>query len=745
MQIEGTLEEIIFRNDDNGYTVGILSYNTTPVTIVGKLISANIGENLSLEGEFVNNKKFGYQFAFSSYEVVLPKTLAGIEKYLSSGLIRGIGPVTAKAIVNMFKEDTFEIIEMAPDRLSEVRGISKNKAFEIATKFSELKNIQNTVMFLQQYNITVNMALKILQIYGAKTIDIIKRNPYKLVEDVEGIGFLTADKIAQSIGIPKNSEFRVRAGMVHCLNNATEKNGNTYLPKKMLLSATADILNLDEIENEEIFTAALDSLTLDKSCMCLWHDKDEIVMLTKYFRYEYSIAQKLCLLNNAVEEGKLDVSREIAYFEQRNGMTFHEEQKRAIEQAVNHGISIITGGPGTGKTTIVKCIIEILKQNKEEVLLLAPTGRAAKRLSDSTGEEAKTIHRALEVNGEYAGGGSRFVHGENNPLKVGAVIVDEVSMVDVMLMSCLLKALPRDARVVLVGDKDQLPSVGAGNVLGDILKSELFPVTMLTKIYRQSDDSLIISNAHMINNGVMPVIDNASKDFFFEQKSDLNDIHKTIIDMVTKRIPSFAKVEPMQIQVLAPLKAGVCGIDNLNRTLQEIINPPSQRKMEINVGFTTFREGDKVMQMSNDYNLVWHKRNGFIEEEGEGVFNGDIGQIESIDFQTGETTVLFEDGRRCRYARTDVGELSLAYAITIHKSQGSEFDVVVIPIIAGTSLILTRNLIYTAVTRAKKMVVLVGEKKNLKRMVSNAYTVKRFTLLTSLLQEQQKVVSDLFK
>lgn len=745
MQIEGTLEEIIFRNDDNGYTVGILSYNTTPVTIVGKLISANIGENLSLEGEFVNNKKFGYQFAFSSYEVVLPKTLAGIEKYLSSGLIRGIGPVTAKAIVNMFKEDTFEIIEMAPDRLSEVRGISKNKAFEIATKFSELKNIQNTVMFLQQYNITVNMALKIFQIYGAKTIDIIKRNPYKLVEDVEGIGFLTADKIAQSIGIPKNSEFRVRAGMVHCLNNATEKNGNTYLPKKMLLSATADILNLDEIENEEIFTAALDSLTLDKSCMCFWHDKDEIVMLTKYFRYEYSIAQKLCLLNNAVEEGKLDVSREIAYFEQRNGMTFHEEQKRAIEQAVNHGISIITGGPGTGKTTIVKCIIEILKQNKEEVLLLAPTGRAAKRLSDSTGEEAKTIHRALEVNGEYVGGGSRFVHGENNPLKVGAVIVDEVSMVDVMLMSCLLKALPRDARVVLVGDKDQLPSVGAGNVLGDILKSELFPVTMLTKIYRQSDDSLIISNAHMINNGVMPVIDNASKDFFFEQKSDLNDIHKTIIDMVTKRIPSFANVEPMQIQVLAPLKAGVCGIDNLNRTLQEIINPPSQRKMEINVGFTTFREGDKVMQMSNDYNLVWHKRNGFIEEEGEGVFNGDIGQIESIDFQTGETTVLFEDGRRCLYPRTDVGELSLAYAITIHKSQGSEFDVVVIPIIAGTSLILTRNLIYTAVTRAKKMVVLVGEKKNLKRMVSNAYTVKRFTLLTSLLQEQQKVVSDLFK
>lgn len=745
MQIEGTLEEIIFRNDENGYTVGVLSHNSTPVTIVGKLISANIGENLSLEGEFVNNKKFGYQFAFSSYEIVLPKSLAGIEKYLSSGLIHGVGPVTAKAIVKKFKEDTFEIIEMAPERLIEVKGISKNKAFDIASKFSELKNIQNTVMFLQQYNITVNMSLKIFQIYGAKTIEIVKRNPYKLVEDIDGIGFLTADKIAQSIGISRNSEFRVRAGMVHCLNNSTEKNGNTYVPKKILLSSTAEILGLDEIENEEVFISALDSLTLDKSCMCFWHGKDEIVMLSKYFRYEYSIAQKLCLLNNALETAKLDVSREIEYFEQRNRMTFHEEQKRAIEQAVNHGISIITGGPGTGKTTIVKCIIEILKQNKEEVLLLAPTGRAAKRLSDSTGEDAKTIHRALEVNGEYVGGGSRFVHNENNPLKVNAVIVDEVSMVDVMLMSCLLKALPRDARVILVGDKDQLPSVGAGNVLGDILKSEIFPVTMLTKIYRQSDDSLIISNAHMINNGVMPILDNASKDFFFEQKTDLSDIHKTIIDMVTTRIPKFTGLDSMSIQVLAPLKAGVCGIDNLNKTLQEIINPPSQKKAEINVGFTTFREGDKVMQMSNDYNLVWHRRNGFIEEEGEGVFNGDIGQIESVDFQTGETTVLFEDGRRCRYARTDVGELSLAYAITIHKSQGSEFDVIVIPIIAGTSLILTRNLIYTAVTRAKKMVVLVGEKKNLRRMVSNAYTVKRFTLLDELLREQQKTVSELFK
>lgn len=743
MQIEGSLEEVIFRNDENGYTVAVLSHNKTPVTIVGKMIAANVGENLTLEGEFVHNKKFGYQFAFSNYEITLPQTLSGIEKYLASGLIRGVGPVTAKNIVKTFKADTFSIIEMAPERLTEVKGISKNKAYDIAAKFSELKSIQNAIMFLQGYNITVGMALKIFDVYGSKTVEIVKRNPYRLVEDVDGIGFLTADRIAKSIGIPADSAFRARAGIVHCLTNSTEKNGNTYLPKAMLISNAAELLGLHELEDEQLFEQVLDELVEDKTCMDFWHEKVEIIMLTKFYRYEYSIAQKLCLLANASNMTKFDVSSEIADFELRNKVEFHSDQKRAIESAVNNGVSIITGGPGTGKTTIVKCIIEILNNHKESVLLLAPTGRAAKRLSDSTGQEAKTIHRALEVNGEIEKG-SRFVHNENNPLEVSAVIVDEVSMVDVMLMSSLLKALPRDARLVLVGDKDQLPSVGAGNVLGDMLKSEVFPVAMLTKIYRQTDDSLIISNAHLINNGVMPVIDNSSKDFFFEQKTELNEIHSTIIDMVTKRIPAYLKIEPSQIQVLAPLKAGVCGIDNLNRTLQEILNPPSRFKTELTVGTTIFREGDKVMQTSNDYNLVWQKRNGFVMEEGEGIFNGDIGQIERIDYQTGETTVVFEDGRACNYARTDLGELSLAYAITIHKSQGSEFDVVVIPIIAGTSMILTRNLIYTAVTRAKKMVVLVGEKKNLRRMVANAYTVKRFTMLTSLIKEQEKKIKELF-
>lgn len=742
MQIEGTVEEIVFRNDENGYTVAVLSYNKTPVTIVGKMISANVGENLILEGEFVHNKKFGYQFAFSNYEITLPQTLAGIEKYLASGLIKGVGQVTAKNIVQKFKTDTFAIIEMAPEKLAQVRGISKNKAYEISAKFSELRSIQNAIMFLQGYDISVNMALKIFDIYGAKTVEIVRNNPYRLVEDVDGIGFLTADKIAKNIGIALNSAFRVRAGIVYCLTVATEKNGNTYLPKGLLFSNTMELLGFQE-EKIEIFDEVLDELVADKSCMNFWYDNLEVVMLTKYYRYEYSVAQKLCLLSSSTNISQTDVTLEIKSFEERNNVVFHSDQKRAIECAVNNGVSIITGGPGTGKTTIVKCIIDILANRRESVLLLAPTGRAAKRLSDSTGQEAKTIHRALEVNGDIDRIG-RFVHNENNPFDIKNFIVDEVSMVDIMLMSSLLKALPRDARLIVVGDKDQLPSVGAGNVLGDMLASNIFPVTMLTKIYRQTDDSLIISNAQLINNGIMPVIDNNSRDFFFEQKTDLNEIHSSIVEMVTKRIPSFLKIDPSQIQVLAPLKAGVCGIDNLNRTLQDILNPASPNKSELILGTTIFREGDKVMQTSNDYNLKWNRRNGFIYETGEGVFNGDIGQIYSIDFQTGETVVEFEDGRVSTYARTDIGELSLAYAITIHKSQGSEFDVVVIPIIAGTSMILTRNLIYTAVTRAKKMVVLVGEKKNLRRMVANAYTVKRFTLLKKLLIEQNEKIKELF-
>lgn len=745
MQIEGPIEEIIFRNEQNGYTVFILDFRTTPVVCVGKLVNASIGENLSLEGEYVNNAKYGYQFSFTSYEVVLPTTLAGIERYLSSGLIKGVGPITAKNIVAHFKEQTFDIIEFTPAALAEVKNISMKKALEIGEKFKELKKLQNAVMFLQKYNITTNMSLKIYEIYGNKTIDIVKNNPYRLVEDVNGIGFSTADKIAQSIGIPKNSEYRVRAGLVHTLNNAVEKTGNTFLPKAMLFAQSSSLLELDCELNQELFDNALSNLTLDKSVITMWHNEYEIVSPSKYYFYENAVAQKLALLNSSINSEKQDLNDEIKHFEEKFNISFHEEQKNAIINSINSGVSVITGGPGTGKTTIIKCIIEILKQNDQKFILLAPTGRAAKRLSDSTSEEAKTIHRALEVASGDISAVSRFVYNENNPFKVNAVIVDEVSMVDVSIMNHLCKALPRDCKLILVGDKDQLPSVGAGNVLDDIIKSGIIKVSMLTKIFRQSDDSLIITNAHLINSGKMPYIDNSSKDFFFEEKIDIGSIKNSIVDMVVRRLPKFTGLASPQIQVLAPLKAGICGIDNLNRCLQEAINPPSISKMEMVVGETIFRVGDKVMQTANNYSLIWKKMNGFLEEEGEGVFNGDIGFVELIDFQNGEMVVTFEDGRRCLYPRTEVSQLSLAYAITIHKSQGSEFDVVIIPSIAGPNMILTRNLIYTAVTRAKKMVVLVGEQKNLKRMVSNNYTVQRFTMLKDMLLACDKKIKELFE
>lgn len=744
MHIEGPIEEIIFRNEQNGYTVFVLDFKTTPVVCVGKLVSANVGENLALDGEYVNNSKYGYQFAFSSYEVVLPSTLAGIEKYLSSGLIKGVGPVTAKNIVNHFKEQTFDIIEMSPSSLAEVRNISMKKALEIGEKFKELKKLQNSVMFLQKYNISTNMALKIYDIYGSNTIEIVKNNPYRLVEDVDGIGFMTADKIAKNIGVPQNSEYRVRAGILHTLNSTIDKTGNTYLPKAMLVNISQNLLEMDYEENKELYENALSGLTLDKTVLINWQDGYEIVIPSKLYFYETSVAQKLALLNSSTKQTEYKIDDEILHFEEKNKISFHDEQKNAIITAINSGVSVITGGPGTGKTTIIKCIIEILSQHNQKFMLLAPTGRASKRMSDATGYEAKTIHRALEVAQGDMASISRFVHNENNPFKTNCVIVDEMSMVDVALMHHLCKALPRDCKLILVGDKDQLASVGAGNVLDDILTSGIIKVAMLTKIFRQNEDSLIITNAHLINEGKMPIINNSCKDFFFEEKTDTGSIKQSIVDMVARRLPTFTGLESSQIQVLAPLKAGVCGIDNLNRSLQATLNPPSIEKAELVVGENIFRVGDKVMQTANNYNLVWKKMNGFIEEEGEGVFNGDIGFIEQIDYQTGEVIVEFEDGRACLYPRTEISQLSLAYAITIHKSQGSEFDIVIIPAISGPNIILTRNLIYTAVTRAKKMVVLVGEQKNLKRMVSNTYTVKRLTLLKQLLKDADQKIKDLF-
>ena len=742
MALTGTIEDIVFRNDENGYTVAKLEKDGSLVTVVGKFIDVQIGANVTLEGKF-EKSKFGIQYAFTSYELTLPKTIAGIEKYLGSGLIRGVGPITAKHIVEHFGKDTLEVLEYTPEKLAVIKGISDKKAIEIGFSYREHKEVQNTIMFLQSYNISTNMALKIYNVYREKTTDIVKNNPYKLIEDIDGIGFTTADRIAKNIGIPEDSEFRVRAGLIHVLKLSCEKNGNTYLPKNMLFGEASKALELVYKERQELFDKTFDTLCLDKTCVTLWLDNTEIVMLSKYYYYENSIAQKLTWLKNCSKNEDANIDDEINLFQQRNKISLHEEQIKAIKGAIQNGVYVITGGPGTGKTTIIKCILEILENMQKKVSLVAPTGRASKRMSDSTGREAKTIHRLLEVN-VIKTSESYFIHNETNPLKTDVVIVDEVSMVDCALMCNLLKALPRDCKLILVGDKDQLPSVGAGNVLADILASNTIPFCMLTKIFRQGEKSLIITNAHLINDGKMPLIDNTSMDFFFESKNEPEAIKDTIINLVTNRLPKYLKVEPKEIQVLAPLKAGVCGIENLNKTLQEKINPPSPSKPQIEVGQTIFRLGDKVMQITNNYDLIWKKRTNFAMEEGQGVFNGDIGYITLIDVNSGEVNVEFEDGRNCLYTRPDLSDLSLSYAITIHKSQGSEFDTIIIPAIAGPSIILTRNLIYTAVTRAKKMVVIVGEKQYLKRMVSNKYTATRFTLLKKLLITAEEKMEKLF-
>ncbi|MGI5842027.1 MAG: ATP-dependent RecD-like DNA helicase [Christensenellales bacterium] len=741
MEITGVIESIVFRNEENGYTVAKMSTTDAFITAVGKFLQVSEGENFILTGEFVTNSKFGRQFAFTSYESIMPTSLEGIERYLGSGLIKGVGAITAKAIVNKFKQDTLVVMEYTPEKLATVKRISEKKALEIGESFQAIKKMQNAVMFLQEYNISINLALKIYEFYQEKTINEVKTNPYRLVEDIDGVGFLTADSIAKNMGVASTSEFRIRAGILHILKESTEKNGNTYDYKKALLAKTASLLGISLQENESVFENVINDLVLQKIITTFFVDKKEVVMLIKLYFIEKSIAKKLALLKAMAQEYQIDTETDIKNFEMINGLKFHEDQKKAIDMAVNQGVGVITGGPGTGKTTIIKCIISILSQQNKKVMLMAPTGRAAKRLNESTNYPASTIHRALEL--DWTGGGY-FLHNETNPLEVDAVIVDEISMVDVVLMNSLLKALPRDCRLIMVGDKDQLPSVGAGNVLKDILESGVFHVSYLSKIYRQEDGGLIITNAHLINQGEMPIIDNTSKNFFFESKTENIDVANSIIELVTERLPSFTKEDASKIQVLAPLKMGVAGTINLNEKLQEKINPPSRKKQELTFGQTVFREGDKVMHVQNNYNLTWKKTTGYLVEEGSGVFNGDLGYIYSINPQTGETVVWFDDGRECVYPKPEVNQLSLAYAITIHKSQGSEFDYIVIPVISGPKMILTKNLIYTAVTRAKKLVVLVGEKQALARMIKNNYTEVRLTMLKDFLLEADKEITRMF-
>ena len=742
MVINGVIETIVFQNKENGFTVARVSSNKELITIVGKLSKIYQGQEIEATGNFVTDARFGEQFRVDTYTIKEPNTNEGIIKYLSSGLIAGIGPVTAQRIVDKFGSQTLDIIELNPLKLSEVKGVNLKKAAEIGRTFLELKRMQNVVMFLQDYNISTNMAVKIFNKYGDEAREIIKTNPYKLVEDMSRVGFKTADKIALNVGIPADSKFRLRAGLIYLLNESSEHDGNTYMPLEDVYVGLSKLLNIDINEKLDDFNEVVDQLTLESVLKRCEFNDIEALMLVKYYNMELRIATKLLALNQQASDIKEDISQEIEQFEMFNKVKFHPDQIQAIEMATNNGVCVITGGPGTGKTTIIKCILRILNERCGRIALLAPTGRAAKRMSESCGEEASTIHRALMI--DYSGGETKedtamFFYNETNKFPYDAVIVDEVSMVDASLMLSLVSALKVGTRLILVGDKNQLPSVGAGNVLADIINSQQIACTQLTHIYRQSESSLIISNAHAINDGNMPVIDNKSKDFFFQEKENQDEIANTILALVSRRLPKFMNVEPIKIQVLAPMRVGVCGVDNLNNIIQEKINPFDETKTEMRFERTVFRVGDKVMQTANNYTQVWRKpnKNGSWEV-GEAVFNGDIGFVTNINTDTDSLEVTFEDGRVAEYNREDAKQLMLSYAITIHKSQGSEFDIVVIPIIAGASSILTRNLLYTAVTRAKKMVVLVGTKKNLVMMIKNNYTAKRYSALGIFLEKQSK-------
>lgn len=665
-------------------------------------------------------------------KVVEPDGAAAIEKFLKSGIFKGVGEVTARNIVERFGERTLDVMKTSPEKLAEVKGISTKKAAEICATLREHGEMQDTLVYLQRFDVSLNLALKIYKTYGARTEEVIKTNPYQLISDVERVGFQTADKIAQEVGITKDSDFRIRAGIIYTLKEASNKGGHTALPDDILKKELLSLLGFDETYLEKvgcniedlIFLAEIKDYVVDNA---------RFYMLYKSYLTEKTIARRLALLEAAHGGIEVDFSEQIDKFEEMSGIKLHEKQREAVSNSLNSGVHVITGGPGTGKTTIIKCILHILKFLKLSYQLCAPTGRAAKRMGEATGEEAKTIHRLLDL--DFKDGKGYFTYNENTKIPVDVVIVDEVSMVDEYVFSSLVKALQDGATLILVGDKDQLASVGAGNVLADVIASGLFKITYLDKIYRQSDGSMIIENAHLINHGKMPVLDNRAKDFFFVDKSDPTEVKEEVEALVTTRLPKYLKCEQTDVQVLCPMKKGVAGVISLNAAIRDSLNPKKDSADDIKCGEYTFREGDKIMQTVNNYEQEWFEEVDGRIKRGAGVFNGDTGFIESIDRQNMKFNVRFDDNKVSEYSLSDIDQIIPAYAVSVHKSQGSEFKAVVVALSQGNYFIMTRNLLYTAVTRAKDLCVIVGAEDVVKRMVRNNYTAKRYTLLTRFLTE----------
>lgn len=731
--IKGYVEHIVYRNEDNGYTVFNLNNNDGELTCVGKFHFIEEGELLELTGEYTMHKLYGTQLQVESSKVCAPEDLVSIERYLGSGAIKGIGTALAGRIVKKFKEDTFRIIEEEPERLAEIKGISERKAREIALQVEEKKEMREAMIYLQKYGISIALAAKIYQHYGQNVYRVIEENPYQIADHVAGVGFKTADEIAQKVGIHTDSDFRIRSGIFYTLLQSVGE-GHIYLKQETLLYRAGGLLGV-QIEHVEKY---LMDLAMEKKIV-LKNEADGVrVYASHYYYMELNTARMLHDLNVREEIADVVLLHRLHEIEQNTGMVLDEMQKKAVMEAARHGIMVLTGGPGTGKTTTINAMIHFFENEGMDIFLAAPTGRAAKRMTETTGCEAQTIHRLLEVNGNpEEEGPSGFTRNEENPLEADVIIIDEMSMVDLPLMYALLGAIVPGTRLVLVGDRNQLPSVGPGSVLKDIIDSDCFPVVMLSKIFRQAEESDIVVNAHKINRGEAVVLDNKSRDFFFLKRQDPNMIISNVITLVQQKMPKYVNARPYDIQVLTPMRKGLLGVERLNRILQEYLNPPAKDKKEKEYGERLFREGDKVMQIKNNYQLEWEvtTRYGMTVDKGLGIFNGDMGIIGEINTYEETVTVEFDEKRKVKYPFTLLDELELAYAITIHKAQGSEYPAVVIPLLQGPRQLYNRNLLYTAVTRAKKCVTLVGSDTVFQEMIRNTQEQDRNTSLAERIRE----------
>ena len=738
--ITGYIDHIIFRNEDNGYTVMVLKgvSEEDELTCVGSFPVVTQGASVELEGNFTQHPVYGKQFQAVRLTEKMPEDALAMERYLGSGAIKGIGAALAGRIVRHFGDDTFQIVENEPERLSEVKGISEKKAREIAMQIAEKSDMRKAMMFLQKYGISLNLGAKIYQKYGDSVYSVLQENPYRLADDISGVGFKIADEIAYRIGIHTDSDYRIKSGMVYTLLQATGE-GHVYLPKDELFQRAAELLGVDSSYMEK----HLVDLAMDRKIVQKEQGDQILIYPAQYYYLELNTARMLRELDIFCPEDEKIVERRIVQIEKETGTVLDEMQKKAVQEAAGHGLLILTGGPGTGKTTTINAIIRYFEGEGAEIRLAAPTGRAAKRMTEATGYEAQTIHRLLELSGmpedDREGQPIHFERNAENPLETDVIIIDEMSMVDIHLIHSLLMAVTAGTRMILVGDENQLPSVGPGNVLRDIIRSGQFPVVELKKIFRQASESDIVVNAHKINKGEQVEINNKSRDFFFLKRYDADIIIRVVIALIQEKLPKYVEAKPFEIQVLTPMRKGLLGVERLNQILQRYLNPPDASKKEKEIGQGLFREGDKVMQVRNNYQLEWEIRGryGIPIEKGVGVFNGDTGIIKTINEFAETAEVEFEDGRWAEYSFKQLDELELAYAVTIHKSQGSEYPAVIIPLLSGPRMLMNRNLLYTAVTRARKCVTVVGSEETFRDMIRNEKQQRRYSSLDQRIQETE--------